>query len=680
MYPVSQEFLDAIDSNTRKYYWTGTIESKDHTIYELSSEDIVKGSGYITRQCCSSSEIELGTVYTAELGLTLLLDIDRYTLDEAEIKLFFHLVLEDGTIESIPMGIFEVSEANRNIHCLELKGYDYMLRFDKSFKMNSSSGTAYNFLNIICKDCNVEMAQTKSEIDALPNGKEILGVYLDNDIETYRDLLFYVAGVLGCFCQINREGKLQLVAYSDVPTSTIDQKHRFDSSYSDFVTRYTAVSSTNLITEESEYYSLDIDDGLTLNLGVNPLLQFGLKKTRTRIITNILNAIAVVNYVPFDSTTIGNPALDIGDILIFTGGHADDTKISCVTSINYKINGKHTLKCVGKNPRLAAAKSKTDKNITGLLNQVEAGKIVVYNFANVSPYEISTSPTMILDITFTSKEDTTASFMAEILILIEADEVEKIINGTAIFKKEVIDEQGTTTTEEIEKPVQYKFTEKGHPELKITYKMNDSTIDNFYPTKTCIGGKQILTLFFPITKVVANSENTFSVYLEIAGGKINIPEAQIQATISGQGLVAGIGNWNGRIDITESIERIPIDTENFSYYNLQDNVIISSPEYGNLNLTQLIPKITLLDIGLTLDSLNERVTTTEIVKTFTIDKNYPPNYDHKYVTVNSTGSFSLINDYKVSSISKDINSGLLQELRLQTDCFEYIENMEVMEC
>ena len=41
-----------------------------------------------------------------------------------------------------------------------------------------------------------------------------------------------------------------------------------------------AVSSTNLRTQIAEYYALDPDDGLTMNLGVNPLLQFGLEETR----------------------------------------------------------------------------------------------------------------------------------------------------------------------------------------------------------------------------------------------------------------------------------------------------------------------------------------------------------------------------------------------------------------
>ena len=433
MYPVSEAFMATIESNSRNFYWTGSITTKNHLTYNFTNQDIVKGSGYITRQCCGSTEIELGTVYASELGITLLSDIDRYMLDEAEVKLLFHLLLPNGSEETIPMGIFEVSEANRTIHCLELTAYDYMLRFEKDLNLNSSSGTAYNFLYAASTECKVELAQTKAEIDALPNGKEILGLYSDNDMTTYRDLLYYVAQVLGCFCLINREGKLELIQYGTSSVADIPNTQRFSSSYSDFVTRYTAVSSTNLMTEEAEYYALEVDDGLTMNLGTNPLLQFGLKTTRERIIRNILNCIAVVNYVPFDSSTIGNPAFDPGDILTFSGGHADATKISCITSLQYKINGKHTLKCVGKNPKLAAAKSKNDKNITGLLNQIESDKIVVYNFVNVSPFHIGSSPTEVLAITFTSKETTSAMFLAEILLEINADEIKKSISGTATY-------------------------------------------------------------------------------------------------------------------------------------------------------------------------------------------------------------------------------------------------------
>ena len=71
MYPVSDGFLRAVKSNTRKYYWTGTIVTRGGMTYEFGSKEIVKGSGYISRQCCGSTEIELGTVYAAEMGITL---------------------------------------------------------------------------------------------------------------------------------------------------------------------------------------------------------------------------------------------------------------------------------------------------------------------------------------------------------------------------------------------------------------------------------------------------------------------------------------------------------------------------------------------------------------------------------------------------------------------------------
>ena len=386
MYPVSEAFLQAVRGNTRKYYWTGKITTAGGVEYPFEQEDIVKGSGYITAQCCGNSEIELGSVYAAEMGISLFLDIDRYTLKDAEVELSYHLRLASGAYETVPMGIFGVSEANRSVHVLELKAYDRMLRFDRTFNGFETIGTAYGMMALCSTACGVELAQTQAEIEALPNGSELLSIYPENDIETYRDVLYFTAQVLGGFFCINRAGKLEFRQYGETPVMEILQKHRFSSSFSDFVTRYTAVSSTNLRTQTAEYYALETDDGLTMNLGVNPLLQFGLEETRAELCGDILDALSKVNYVPFDSDTIGNPALDLGDVLTFSGGQADAQQITCVTSFTIKIGGRQSLKCVGKNPRLSQAKSKNDKNISGLLNQIEAGKIGIHTFTNASEY------------------------------------------------------------------------------------------------------------------------------------------------------------------------------------------------------------------------------------------------------------------------------------------------------
>ena len=63
MYPVSEAFLQAVQENTRRYYWSGRITTTKGATYEFGADDIVKGSGYISSQCCGSTEIELGTVY-----------------------------------------------------------------------------------------------------------------------------------------------------------------------------------------------------------------------------------------------------------------------------------------------------------------------------------------------------------------------------------------------------------------------------------------------------------------------------------------------------------------------------------------------------------------------------------------------------------------------------------------
>ena len=574
MYPVSEAFLQAVQGNTRKYYWTGKITTAGGVEYPFDQEDIVKGSGYITAQCCGNSEIELGAVYAAEMGISLFLDIDRYTLEGAKVELSYHLRLASGAYETVPMGIFEVSEANRTVHVLELKAYDRMLRFDRAFNGFETIGTAYGMMALCSTACGVELAQTQAEIEALPNGSELLSIYSENDIETYRDVLYFTAQVLGGFFCINRAGKLEFRQYGETPVMEILQKHRFSSSFSDFVTRYTAVSSTNLRTQTSEYYALETDDGLTMNLGVNPLLQFGLEETRAELCGNILNALSKVNYVPFDSDTIGNPALDLGDVMTFSGGQADAQQITCVTSFTVKIGGRQSLKCVGKNPRLSQAKSKNDKNISGLLNQIEAGKIGIHTFTNASGYTIRETNVRIISIEFASKEENHAQFFGQVVVDVAADPAARSANasGTIVIPflsenggeiagadadgtendTEALDAASADTTDiSVDVSLPVTWTEDGKAVCYVTFELNNAEILLHHPVETWHSGKHILSLYYPIENIVPNITNTFNVYLRMEDGSGSVGIGDCIASISGQAMAAAAA-WDGRIDIEET--------------------------------------------------------------------------------------------------------------------------------
>lgn len=581
VYPVSAVFLSAVKANTRKYYWTGRITTKSGNVYDFNQNDIVKGSGYITSQCCGSTEIELGTVYAAEMGISLFSEIDRYTLEDAVITLTYHLQVEGGGYEDVPMGIFEVSEANRRAKCLEIKAYDYMLRFEKDLNGFKTIGTGFDFVNLCCSACKVAMAQDQVFYESLPNGTENLSIYTDNDIETFRDVLYYVGQVLGGFFVINRSAQLELRKYGNESALMVERKHRFTSSFSDFITRYTAVSSTNLRTQIAEYYALDPDDGLTMNLGVNPLLQFGLDETKEQLVRNILADLSVVTYVPFDSDTIGNPALDVGDILSFSGGQADATKYACITSNSIKVGGRQTIKCVGKNPKLSQVKSKNDKNISGLLNQIEAGRIGIHTFTNASAFTVADMDTKIISIQFAALEDNHAQFFGQVVVDVSADTVSRsatasgdvVIHSVNVDAVEPEQEEGAETLEEETKPsvigiteeqtvtVSLPFTwmEDGHTDVIFTFEFNDEIVEVHHPQENWHSGKHTILLYYPIENVAANYTNTFNVYMRCSGGTGFVDTGWCIASISGQSMGASAA-WDGNINVEEYVSRFGFGT------------------------------------------------------------------------------------------------------------------------
>ena len=369
------------------------------------------------------------------------------------------------------------------------------------------------------------------------------------------------------------------------------------------------------------------------------------------MLREILTALQKVKYVPFDSTTIGNPALEPGDILKFTGGHADENEISCITSMECKIYGKMTIKCVGKNPKMASAKSKNEKNITGLLNSVESGKTIVYNFVNVSPFNIGQSLTKVMDIDFTATEETSAAFQCEMLL--------------EVIKPETGDEE---TTEEVV---------VSNPELSIVYKMNDETIDNFMPTKTCLYGKHIITLFFPISKIIENSSNTFSMYLKISEGTVSIGEAQIRATISGQGLAAGLGDWNGRININENIGFVKFVDETFITDVYEDTLSVTFPVRRDSDFTQIIGDIAIIAQDFGVDEFSDRTWITEILRTYVLTSvRGNPRYGN-YVTLNNEEQFTLRKRYAVESAPQSLELGYMECLVVDTSFYDAVEDIQI---
>ena len=393
MYEVSEKYREAIRGRSRKFEWYGTITTTAGKIYRFTSKDIVKGSGTLTRSCAGSTSLELGSVYSAELVISLFLDADRYSLYDAVIDLFFvcqhrgtrrwNDLRSDSwgaiaatpwnvvyTPETVPMGRFVISEATRTLTILQLKAYDFMLKFDKNMVNSGTARTPYEWLLFACTACKMSLGVTEEAVAAMPNGTKVLSFTNVEEDKTYRDLIAQVATVLCGVCQIDRSGALTVIPFSNTPVMDIPASWRYSSKIADYITRYTGLYATYRAGGLTEYYHVQPDDGLIYNIGTNPLLQIAAASERGRILQSIIDHLAATTYTPFEAEIPGDPALDPMDVLSLSGGQAQG-EIACITEIVYRINGKNTIKCVGENPRLNQAKSRYTKNIEGLLAQSE---------------------------------------------------------------------------------------------------------------------------------------------------------------------------------------------------------------------------------------------------------------------------------------------------------------------
>lgn len=97
--------------------------------------------------------------------------------------------------------------------------------------------------------------------------------------------------------------------------------------------------------------------GTFMDLGGNPFLQhkdsdlspIADVTTATVLRQTILNRLSKIEYVPFSCSTVFGVHYDLGDRIMFSGGHADDD-LGCVMSYDWTYNGQYSMTGFGGNP------------------------------------------------------------------------------------------------------------------------------------------------------------------------------------------------------------------------------------------------------------------------------------------------------------------------------------------
>ena len=508
MYSVSQAYLTAMAQPVHMFKILGYVGNSAFT-----EANVLHGSLSITNQCSNGNDIVVGAVNIGVLKCTFIgIDVD----EGDEISLSEGLKLANETYEYIPLGVYRVAEANRTKSGTVITAYDHMSDFDKAFTFDTTYGTPYAIANLACTECGVSFGMTIAEVQDLQNGTETLTMYEENDIQTWRDVIFWLAQAMACIAMMDRSGRLVFRPFGQTAELDIDNYARYQgASFSNFVIKYTGISVVDKTGDgdQTVYYGLEPDDGLTYNLGANPFLQFGGDEVKDRIRTNTLNGIANIAYTPFKASVSVGALFDLCDVIQHTDGLAEDASVSCIMRYVWKYNNGYQMEGIGKNPTITNAKSKTDKQIQQLAASIKTDALQYYLFTNAENITIPDGDQKkIIDVRFVSSKKTVVMFQAEILV--EAD------------------------TEDVVK-------------AKFTYRFNDIYMNTRKPTETLIDGEHILHLlkWFEIDSAMVSR---LEVFLEADGGDISISMASIEAGVYGQGLV-GTQKWDGIIEIRQEI-------------------------------------------------------------------------------------------------------------------------------
>ncbi len=257
----------------------------DDCIVSMELEEMVNSEDVIT----------MGSACCGKLTLKLIQAPSDLDYDHMILRAFSGLELDDGQIEYVPLGVFYPSEAKSDGSCgsMTITAYDSMCLLEQPYAADHVGFPVK--MEVIAREiaalADVAFAEDMKfadyEIDALP--QEV----------TLRQMIGYLAGLMGCFARFNRENKLEFSWYEDTDVEITPQDQYFNG----FVkTLDSPLTVTGIVsgTEETSYSQGRGGFGVIVNF-TNPFM----KKTYLDDIWE--DKIAELNPVNFAAVYSGQP-------------------------------------------------------------------------------------------------------------------------------------------------------------------------------------------------------------------------------------------------------------------------------------------------------------------------------------------------------------------------------------
>lgn len=664
MYNVSDAYKLAVADSHRKSKMRAVLTT-ENTVINLDDNDIIKDSVYVTNQCTNGNEYEYGCVYAGECGITIKTAVDRYSLYDAKLELYWSLLVSDNTWEEIPLGVYYISEPNRINDKISIKALDGMTKLDVNVD-EDTQGTFPQLAEYIAEKCGIELAQTKEELATFVNADYLLSIFADS-IETYRDVIACMCMLTACFATFDRYGKLKFVQYATEPCVELGKKQRFtNASFSDYTTKFVGIKA-RFIAEENyaPYEAGETGNGLILDMGDIPILR-GLPETKHAVLNAVFDVLKNVSYTPCEIETLGNPAIDLGDYVKNVAvGKDGKSYTSPVTYYYWTYRGKHKLRAVGGNPKLSGVSNKQGKQILSLEGEIDAKSLNIKSYTNSDKITFSSNETEIATLNYAATESSKIMFLMTVRLSVSLDGVLaiKFYNDAALDEERVF----------------RKYLERGEHFVTISELYTADTNDRHtISIRACMEyfesdarkqqaeiqtSNNFLDALKATGATVADNVVAFPTYevgvIDTTIATATIDKGNVKAMMYGQG-VAAEGKWDGTINFAENINRT-IDFKgslSFDNDNFVENITANTQTPVGGTFAENLGTVSFSGtFGFDTGNLSIYPSIGRVIKTYTFETANADNYTYdKYITTNND-MFSLKTIYNYYSDAEPIDSG-----------------------
>ena len=394
MYEVSENYLAALKEKAVKDSISGSITLTDGTVIEVNDSILVRNTLKITKELCSDN-YRIGTFNLGCLKMTI---YDGNALGRdysgAKISLSYKLYLgqDFSASEAVPLGIFTVEGKSvvRRRNRVTLTAYDNGIFFDvePSESLRSSSYTAGALVQALCSYCGVEFGGIA---EGLPNSN-ISVTPSDGQLQSCRDIIMWAAALMCGYAVIGRDGKLYIISAKykvseENSSETVIDRYITEKERSSIYStdtrayiKYISAYCEGKVKEYSSNYTPEDEQAApaVYALAKNPLISDKNAEECDSINESWLSYIDGFKQRGVNARIFGDPAIDLGDTIRFSGGDVDQRRsiVGVVTAIEWKYRNYQDIICTAAQCGEAlssassytpvASKSQTEKRIDGI--------------------------------------------------------------------------------------------------------------------------------------------------------------------------------------------------------------------------------------------------------------------------------------------------------------------------